>query len=168
MTTGLLLNGRTVDKRFEQDIEALWSLIFAIVSDGEKRLAAHMAAHDLTPPQFYVLKTLVEQGGRCPIGQIARQHHLTNATMTGLVNRLEALNLVQRERNADDLRSVNVVLTPEGMSRFLAVQNDLLNQLKTLLELTSAEERRELIEFLTRYVTFVTQLLPVEGIEGKK
>ena len=127
-----------------------------------------MAAHDLTPPQFYVLKTLVEQGGRCPIGQIARQHHLTNATMTGLVNRLEALNLVQRERNADDLRSVNVVLTPEGMSRFLAVQNDLLNQLKTLLELTSAEERGELIEFLTRYVTFVTQLLPVEGIEGKK
>lgn len=168
MTTGLLLNGRTVDKRFEQDIEALWSLIFAIVSDGEKRLAAHMAAHNLTPPQFYVLKTLVEQGGRCPIGQIARQHHLTNATMTGLVNRLEALNLVQRERNADDLRSVNVVLTAEGMSRFLAVQNDLLNQLKTLLELTSAEERRELIEFLTRYVTFVTQLLPVEGIEGKK
>lgn len=168
MTTGLLLNGRTVDKRFEQDIEALWSLIFAIVSDGEKRLAAHMAAHNLTPPQFYVLKTLVEQGGRCPIGQIARQHHLTNATMTGLVNRLETLNLVQRERNADDLRSVNVVLTAEGMSRFLAVQNDLLNQLKTLLELTSAEERRELIEFLTRYVTFVTQLLPVEGIEGKK
>ncbi len=157
-----------MDERFEKDIETLWSLIFAIVSDGEKRLAAHMAAHDLTPPQFYVLKTLVEQGGCCPIGQIARQHHLTNATMTGLVNRLEALNLVQRERNADDLRSVNVVLTPEGMARFLAVQDDLLNQLKTLLELTNPEERRELIEFLTRYVTFVTQLLPVEGIEGKK
>ncbi len=155
-----------MDQQFEQDMNTLWGLIFAIVADGEKRLAAHMAAHDLTPPQFYVLKTLVEHNGRCPIGQIARQHHLTNATMTGLVNRLEALKLVQRERNPSDLRSVHVLLTPQGQERFLAVQNDLLNQLKSLLALTSPAEREELIDFLGRYVTFVTQLLPVENIKS--
>jgi DNA-binding MarR family transcriptional regulator len=154
----------------DQDIAEFWTLLFAIVSDGEKRFAAHMAAHDMTPPQFYVLKTLVENEGRCPIGQIARQHHLTNATMTGLVQRLEAMNppLVMRERNAADLRSVYVVLTPAGQERFQAVQIDLLQQLQAVLGLISQEERQQLMHFLSRYVQIVTQLFPVDNIHPDK
>lgn len=138
--------------------------MFNIVLDGEKRFAAHMAAHDLTPPQFYVLKTLTERGGRCPIGEIARQHHLTNATMTGLVKRLEAMNLVARERNTDDLRSVYVILTPAGEERFLAVQTDLYNLLKAVLGLISQQDRDQLMHFLARYVELVTQLFPVSSV----
>ena len=138
--------------------------MFNIVLDGEKRFAAHMAAHDLTPPQFYVLKTLTERGGRCPIGEIARQHHLTNATMTGLVKRLEAMNLVARERNTDDLRSVYVLLTPAGEERFLAVQTDLYNLLKAVLGLISQQDRDQLMHFLARYVELVTQLFPVSSV----
>lgn len=148
----------------DQDIAQFWSLLFNIVLDGEKRFAAHMAAHDLTPPQFYVLKTLTERGGRCPIGEIARQHHLTNATMTGLVKRLEAMNLVTRERNTDDLRSVYVILTPVGEERFQAVQVDLYNLLKAVLGLISQQERDQLMHFLARYVELVTQLFPVDNL----
>jgi DNA-binding MarR family transcriptional regulator len=150
--------------QLDQDIAQFWSLLFNIVLDGEKRFAAHMGAHDLTPPQFYVLKTLTEHGGRCPIGEIARQHHLTNATMTGLVKRLEAISLVTRERNADDLRSVTVILTPSGEERFQAVQADLYNLLKTVLGLISQEERDQLMQFLARYVELVTQLFPVDNL----
>lgn len=149
----------------EDEISLFWNLLFAIVADGEKRFSAHMAAHGLTPPQFYVLKTLTEQGGRCPIGQIARLHHLTNATMTGLVQRLENMTppLVMREPNKADLRSIVVVLTDEGEERFRAVQTNLFNQLKIVLELISHEERQQLIHFLSRYVDIVTQYFPVEG-----
>jgi DNA-binding MarR family transcriptional regulator len=148
----------------DQDIAQFWSLLFNIVLDGEKRFAAHMAAHDLTPPQFYVLKTLTERGGRCPIGEIARQHHLTNATMTGLVKRLEAMNLVTRERNVEDLRSVYVILTSVGEERFQAVQVDLYNLLKAVLGLISQQERDQLMHFLARYVELVTQLFPVDNL----
>jgi DNA-binding MarR family transcriptional regulator len=162
--------GRKLGSELDQDIAEFWKLLFTIVIDGEKRFTAHMAAHDLTPPQFYVLKTLVENGGRCPIGQIARQHHLTNATMTGLVQRLEAMTppLVMRERNASDLRSVYVVLTPAGQERFNAVQIDLLQQLQAVLGLISQEERQHLMHFLSRYVEIVTQLFPVDNIQADK
>ncbi len=153
-----------MDSELEQDVMALWGLVFAIVIDGEKRLFAHLASHDLTPPQFYVLKTLMEHQGRCPIGEIARQHHLTNATMTGLVKRLEAAGLVQRERNEQDLRSVYVVLTPEGEGRFVAIQNDLIQQLTTVLQLTNPEERKQLIHFLSQYMHVVTQVMPVDSL----
>lgn len=153
-----------MDSELDQDVAHFWSLLFNIVLDGEKRFTAHMAAHDLTPPQFYVLKTLTEHGGRCPIGEIARHHHLTNATMTGLVKRLEAMGLVARERNTDDLRSVYVILTPAGNERFQAVQTDLFNLLKVVLGLISQQEREQLMHFLARYVEIVTQLFPVEGV----
>lgn len=153
-----------MESGLEQDITAFWSILFEILVDVEKRLAAHMAAHELTPPQFYVLKTLIEHGGSCPIGQIAREHHLTNATMTGLVKRLEAMNppLVLRQRSPNDARSVNVVLTEEGQARFDAIKDDVFAQLQVMMSLISQEERQALLHFLARYVDLVGQLLPPE------
>lgn len=158
------------DSGLEQDISAFWSILFEILVDVEKRLAAHMAAHELTPPQFYVLKTLIEHGGSCPIGQIAREHHLTNATMTGLVKRLEAMTppLVMRERSPDDARSVNVVLTAEGQARFDAVKDDVFAQLQIMMTLVSPEERQALLHFLARYVDLVAQILPREPAAAGK
>jgi DNA-binding MarR family transcriptional regulator len=151
------------DFDLEQDVNTFWSLLFQIITDGEKRLSAQLAAHDLTPPQFYVLKTLVEQGGRCLIGELARRHHLTNATMTGLVKRLEAMSppLVMREQSTADRRSVYVVLTSAGQERFMAVQIDFLQQVRALFSLLSSAERQDLIHYLSRYVNVVAELFPV-------
>jgi DNA-binding MarR family transcriptional regulator len=146
-----------VDSQFDQDVAQLWSMLFAIVLDGEKRLAENLAAHGLTVPQFYVLKTLSEHGGRMGIGQIARAHSLTNATMTGLVKRLEAIEppLVVREENTVDRRAVYVVLTPAGWERFVAVQASLIDQLRAVISLIPAEERRKLLDDLGRYVGMI-------------
>ncbi len=147
----------------DRDVNEFWSLALQIILDGEKRVAAQLSAHNLTTPQFYVLKTLVEAGGRCLIGEIARKHHLTNATMTGLIKRLEAMNppLVIREQNKADRRSVYVVLTPAGRERFMAVQVDLLQQVRAIFSLLTREERQDLIRYLSRYLTVVAELLPV-------
>ena len=149
------------DSDLEQDVNVFWSLLFEIVADGEKRLASQLSVHNLTPPQFYVLKTLVEQGGRCLIGEIARQHHLTNATMTGLIKRLEVMSLVTREQSKADRRSVYVVLTPAGQERFVAVQVDFLQQVRALFSLLTSAERQDLIHYLSRYVKMVAELFPV-------
>ena len=124
-----------------------------------------MAAHDLTPPQFFVLKTLIEHNGSCPIGQIAREHHLTNATMTGLVKRLEAMTppLVERQRSPVDGRSVDVVLTSDGEARFDAVKQSVFDQLHLILGLIDEEDRRTLMHFLTRYMDVIAQVFPVEA-----
>lgn len=155
------------DHDLDHDSLQFWSLLFEIVLDGEKRLAAHLAAHELTPPQFYVLKTLTERGGHCPIGEIARAHHLTNATMSGIIKRLEAMQpgLVRRQPSTRDRRSVEVVLTPAGQARFLAVQADLLNQVRQVLRLLSDQERADLLRYLQRYVTFLSDYFPVQSIQ---
>ncbi len=152
-----------MDPKLDRDVAELWSTLFDIVTDGEKRLAIHFEAHQLTPPQFYVLKTLSENAGACRIGDIARHHHLTSATMTGLVKRLEAMNppLVRRRRNQSDGRSVDVVLTAAGQDRFVAVQRGLMNQLRAVFGLLPDAERRDIIAKVRQYFTVFSQQFPL-------
>lgn len=156
-----------MDSDLDRESVRFWQLVLEIILDGEKRLTAHLAAHHLTPPQFYVLKTLSEHGGQCAIGQIARKHHLTNATMTGLIKRMEAMQppLVQRHSSTTDRRSVDVSLTAEGYARFAAVQTDFIHQLRVVLTLLQPQERHDLLHYLERYVSFLTAHFPVSNPE---
>ena len=154
-----------MDQDLNRDVAELWSILFDIVTDGEKRLARHFEAHQLTPPQFYVLKTLSENAGACRIGDIARDHHLTSATMTGLVKRLEAMDppLVRRQRNENDGRSVDVVLTDAGAARFMAVQRALMDQLRAVFGLLPEAQRRDIIDQVRLYFTVFSQRFPVDA-----
>ena len=154
-----------MNQNLNRDVAELWSILFNIVTDGEKRLASHFEAHQLTPPQFYVLKTLSENAGACRIGDIARDHHLTSATMTGLVKRLEAMDppLVRRQRNENDGRSVDVILTEAGASRFMAVQRALMEQLRAVFGTLPEAQRRDIINQVRLYFAVFSQRFPVGG-----
>lgn len=75
-----------------------------------KRLARETG---LTAPQLLVLQS-VARTGRAKPSDIARQVHLSGATITSIVDRLVRAGLVSRERSAEDKRSVDVVLTDAG------------------------------------------------------
>lgn len=155
-----------LEENLDRDVADLWSILFDIVTDGEKRLASHFEAHQLTPPQFYVLKTLSDNRGECRIGDIARAHHLTSATMTGLVKRLEAMDppLVRRRRNENDGRSVDVIMTAAGAARFVAVQRALMAQLRAVFGLLPDAERRDIIAKVRQYFTVFAQQFPVDRL----
>ena len=152
-----------MDADLEHDLGQFWQFLFTIVLDAEKRMAAFLEAHHLTTPQFYVLKTLSERDGRCTIGEIARAHHLTNATMTGLIGRLETFQpaLVERVPGEQDRRQVVVRLTEAGHDRFLAVQVDLLGQLRALLALIDPADRKAVLGYLSKYTQMVVEQVPL-------
>lgn len=151
----------------ERDVAQFWDLLFDIVTDLEKRLFDHLAQHDLTPPQFYVLKTLMQHEGHCRIGQIAEIHHLTNATMTGLVKRLEAMSppLVKRSRNTTDGRAVDVQLTEAGAERYHAVQESIIVQVRVVFGMIPTDERQQAIEKVALYFEMLRQLFPISADE---
>lgn len=75
-----------------------------------RQLVGHFG---LTGPQLVCLR-VIEQAGALTPSQLAKLVDLSQATVTGIVDRLEAHKLVTRERNADDRRRVTVSLTEEG------------------------------------------------------
>jgi DNA-binding MarR family transcriptional regulator len=67
----------------------------------------------LTYPQYLVMLVLWQQD-EISVSEIGTRLYLDSATLTPLLKRLEAINLVERKRALHDERSVIVSLTPAG------------------------------------------------------
>jgi DNA-binding MarR family transcriptional regulator len=67
----------------------------------------------LTAPQLLILQT-IHTGGEVTMGDIASDVSLSQATVTSILDRLEARQLVIRERGASDKRRVYARLTDQG------------------------------------------------------
>jgi len=71
------------------------------------------AACDLTGPQLACLRQ-IGVGGPMTLSDLAARVSLSPATVSGILDRLEAKAMVSRERQADDKRRVFASLTREG------------------------------------------------------
>lgn len=113
---------------------------------------------DLTFPQALVLTILGEEGP-LPISHLAQQTGNANSTVSGIVDRLEKMKLVERVRSEEDRRVIYVTLTKEyrvkqkkmepNVSAYLAKllqdvpQQDFSNICAALDQLDAALERAE-------------------------
>ncbi|MFN3242245.1 MAG: MarR family winged helix-turn-helix transcriptional regulator [Planctomycetota bacterium] len=69
--------------------------------------------YGLTGPQLATLQTL-QRRGPTVASNLARAVHLSGATMTGILNRLEKRGFVERTRGQSDRRTVQVSITAVG------------------------------------------------------
>jgi DNA-binding MarR family transcriptional regulator len=67
----------------------------------------------LTYPQYLVMMVLWEQDG-VPIKDIGEKLFLDSGTLTPLLKRMEAADLIKRTRSTQDERQVLIALTPHG------------------------------------------------------
>ena len=67
----------------------------------------------LTYPQYLVMLVLWERDG-VPVKDIGERLFLDSGTLTPLLKRLEAAELVKRTRSTEDERQVLIALTPQG------------------------------------------------------
>lgn len=72
-----------------------------------------LADMGLTYPQYLVMTLLWAQDDRT-VRELGQALHLQSNTLTPLLKRLEALDLVTRRRDADDERVVRIGLTRRG------------------------------------------------------
>src|SRR5215468_434898 len=69
----------------------------------------------LTYPQYLVMLVLWERDG-VPLKDIGEKLFLDSGTLTPLLKRLEAAQLVRRTRSTEDERQVMISLTPQGQA----------------------------------------------------
>lgn len=103
-------------------LRAIRRILRAADQNG-RRLAA---ATGLTPSQLLVLKEIERVKGITP-GTISQALQFGQATVTNIIDKLEADGLVQRQRNDRDKRSILLSVTPRGVSALEAAP-DLLQQ----------------------------------------
>lgn len=93
---------------------------------GRRQLAS---ATGLTPSQWLVLREIATRGEATP-GAVAQALQFSQATITAIVDRLVALDLVRRERGQKDKRQFILSLRPAGEAA-LSEAPDLLQTIFT-------------------------------------
>ena len=80
----------------------------------------------LTTPQLVVMRAITSSE-EATVSEISRDVSLSQATVTNILNRLEAHKLVRRRRCESDRRRVNLSVTPAGQ-RLLATAPEPLQE----------------------------------------
>jgi DNA-binding MarR family transcriptional regulator len=91
-------------------------LCFAIYSAQRAMVRAYGPLLDplgLTYPQYLVLLALADLG-TATVGELGERLHLDSGTLSPLLKRMEAIGSVERRRDAQDERRVEVRLTQRG------------------------------------------------------
>lgn len=121
-----------------------------------QQFRTHFGRLNLTFPQALVLSVLGEEGP-VPISVLAERTGSANSTVSGIVDRLEKLELARRERSATDRRVIYVVATDKYRQLRQKAETDVSGYFTTLLETMPEEDQalvatalRKLDEALTR------------------
>ncbi|MCI5046847.1 MAG: MarR family transcriptional regulator [Aquisalinus sp.] len=115
----------------------------------------------LTPSQLILLQVL-SKSGRETAGTIAREVSLSQATVTTLIDKLEALGAVKRYRDEGDKRRVMVELTQIGRSTLEETPDSLQERFETRFRKLADWEQSFLIAALER----VALLLDAEDLDA--
>lgn len=88
---------------------------------------------ELTPAQFDIIATL---GNTCGMtfSELGHKTLITKGTLTGVVDRLVRMGLVERQTGQRDRRTIVVRLTAKGNAMFRRAHPELLSQLSELFE----------------------------------
>ncbi|MFH1764821.1 MAG: MarR family transcriptional regulator [Gemmatimonadota bacterium] len=97
----------------EEKALRLWIALARCYITFSRAVACKVAEYDLTAPQFGVLEALYHLGP-LSLGDLAEKLLVTGGNVTYVMDRLEAQNLVERERSGDDRRVVRAHLTTKG------------------------------------------------------
>jgi DNA-binding MarR family transcriptional regulator len=123
--------------------------LFAVVGWMERRLfSQQLAVHDLTIPQFFTLLAIHHRGEGCTMGELAEITHQCSPTMTGIIDRLLKMRLVERNRAENDRRLVLVQITESGKHVLQEALRTRFDSLKTYLLQFDDTRREQFIQLL--------------------
>jgi DNA-binding MarR family transcriptional regulator len=98
---------------------------------------------------------LILMSGPSTAGEIARHTGLTSGAVTGLIDRLERLGLVERTADPADRRKVRVRVREDKIAPIAALYAPLEKAMQALLASYSREELKLLIDFAERSGEFL-------------
>ena len=123
---------------------------------GSRFLGQKVAKLNITPVQALVLGFLRDED-RITSSELGKRTELDSATLTGIIDRLEAAELIERRGNPADRRSIHVHLTERGRLLGAKAVRLITEANVKFLEMLTEQERGELRRIIKKLRTAATQ-----------
>lgn len=140
---------------FKHDGKTLDSLAYELVANSSSFRRAYARGLD-GRRSLIAIRVLanLQSGGPLRIGELATREAVTQPTMTGIVNRLVADNLVERRADAQDARASAVTLTDAGRQELEQARTAAAQSVRPALETLSPDD----LEILQRAANLLGRL----------
>jgi DNA-binding MarR family transcriptional regulator len=100
-------------ERHKAAIDRIVETVIYLQTESRRLAKEQASTHGITATQLNVLKLLLAVGD-LSLSQLSKRMTATNSTVTGIVDRMVAANLVSREQSPTDRRVWRIKLTAEG------------------------------------------------------
>jgi len=140
------------------EVEGIVDRIMGLSRRIKRMMEETCAEHDLTWGEWKVLGYLHRKAGptrRASPGQLAEHLELSSGAMTNRLDRLEEAGLIERLRDPDDRRGVQVELTAPGREAYEQTTTAQAEKEALVASALSAREKKDLNALLRRMmITF--------------
>lgn len=102
---------------------------------------------NLTSVQAMVLGFLTEED-QISSSELGKRAELDSATLTGILDRLEAAGFLERKSNPDDRRSIHIHLTPKGKALGRETTELLIAANREFLQMLNEKQIKELFSII--------------------
>src|SRR6266571_2014875 len=128
----------------EQDAYRMLTKTFILLDDCDRYFFAEFG---LSTRQFWALTHLDEQQG-CSMVDLSRMLLTDKSNVTGIVDRMERLNLVVRTPAPHDRRVILITLTPDGRRLRDHVNEQHEIRIRDLMSVVSSDKLSTLVDYL--------------------
>ena len=125
-----------------------------------RKLVRTAMAHireDISVPHFEIMKTL-EEAGTLHVTEIGERLQIPKPQMTHLIDKLVTLNMVERQPDTKDRRTINIALTRRGKTLLKKHRKMIEDAIKKTLASLTDEDLEELSTSLRKLHEILSKL----------
>ena len=126
-----------------------WVKLARASSSFGKKSSENIRTFGLTEPQFGVIDALGHLGPMT-IGKLCEKMLVSGGNMTLVLDNLEKSELIERVKNPNDRRAINVQLTPKGEERFNEIFIQHAEKIGEWMSVLTEDEQIELGKLLKK------------------
>ncbi len=144
-----------IRRELKEDLDRIVETIIYLVTESRRLSKDEAARCGVTPTQLTVIKLLHEVGD-LSLGTLAREIRAHNATVTGIVDRMESAGLVERARSEEDRRVWIIRLTAAGKKVAERAKVSPWDTLRNALSSLPQADQEKLTQILKKIASTVT------------
>lgn len=127
-----------------------------------------IAAMNVTPDQYTILRIVGEEGGGITQKEICGKMTSDPNTVAAVAGRMEELGLVERRTHVRDRRAVSIWLTPAGLAKLHEVRPVALALQEEVMSGLAPAERIRFLEYLERVAVRCQKALAASPARGPR
>ncbi len=137
----------------QRDNERIADIIMSLQRCFILRLSEELGKGQVSFAQFFLLGHIATQEA-LSMSEVAEKMNHSTAAATGLVDRLENLDYVQRTHAANDRRKVLVRITKKGIALVDKMREEITGNVNEIRELLTPEERKAWLRIYEKIYSF--------------